>query len=152
MPYDIEFFRNWSKKYEKPDGNRAVAVFLPNLDYIKYPDYPDGCCVRCGKKLTGRRWRYCSDECNKIYYRTSKPDMPIYWNEFRRLILKRDKYTCVMCGDPGNDVHHILPIYLGGRQFDPDNCETLCGRHHKFKHAKRCADHPAQTRFDIGGS
>ena len=58
------------------------------------------------------------------------------FQEFRRAILKRDHWTCVMCGDHNHKgrgsrivlhVDHIEPICIAPhRALDPTNARTLC--------------------------
>lgn len=50
---------------------------------------------------------------------------------FRLGVFERDKNLCVICGEVGQDAHHILERRLftdGGYYLD--NGATLCGRHH----------------------
>ena len=101
---------------------------------------PDGVqCIICGKKLTGRRRKYCSDECYDEWYGQIGIKS---WNIVRAIVLKRDNYTCQECGGKGEDGirlvrHHKIPIKDGGDEFDPDNCITLCEENcHKSKHNK----------------
>ena len=51
--------------------------------------------------------------------------------QFRREVFARDNGRCVICGEPGQDAHHILERRLfpdGG--YVPDNGATLCGPCH----------------------
>ncbi len=57
------------------------------------------------------------------------------WDGFRRGLLNERGWRCERCGRPGKlEVHHVVPLHLGGAPFDPDNCEVLCRpchiRHH----------------------
>ena len=46
---------------------------------------------------------------------------------FRRRILKRDRYTCQICGRTGREVHHRVPVAVDpGREYDASNCVLLC--------------------------
>lgn len=45
--------------------------------------------------------------------------------KIRPAILKRDDYTCQLCGAPANAVDHIVP-YLGGGTDDLSNLRALC--------------------------
>lgn len=52
-------------------------------------------------------------------------------DDFREGVFKRDNHTCVICGDPGQDAHHIIERRLfsdGGYYLD--NGATLCGPCH----------------------
>ncbi len=53
-----------------------------------------------------------------------------YVEAFRRVrgdILERDNHTCQLCGEPGDNVHHINYERLNN---DPGNLVTLCHKHH----------------------
>lgn len=93
---------------------------------------------------------YCSENCKcacpifnqKRWPRgfkkaTSREVTPL----LRQLVLKRDDYTCQMCGITSETaelhVHHILSYKLNKMQAnDPDNCVTLCKKCHKLVHAQ----------------
>jgi hypothetical protein len=52
-------------------------------------------------------------------------------DEFRNAVFTRDKSCCVICGNPGQDAHHILERRLfsdGGYYLSNGAC--LCGQHH----------------------
>ena len=56
-----------------------------------------------------------------------------YQGKIRLEILKRDKYTCQICGKKGDSklhIHHILKKLESGGDF-PDNLITLCPSCHK---------------------
>jgi 5-methylcytosine-specific restriction endonuclease McrA len=110
--------------------------------------------VGCGTKferspshLLQRRGggRYCSRPCRDkhrvkelhpqfITGRASEKRGP-NWQRQRRRALKRDRYTCQSCGQPGESVHHMLPY----RWFNDDfrranqlaNLITYCGACHR---------------------
>ncbi|MFI9598178.1 HNH endonuclease [Nonomuraea sp. NPDC052265] len=44
-------------------------------------------------------------------------------------MLRRDKFTCAVCGDEANEVDHIER----GDNHDPSNLQALCGSCHKRK-------------------
>ncbi len=51
--------------------------------------------------------------------------------QFREGVFERDGHKCVICGEPGQDAHHIVERRLfptGGYYLD--NGATLCGPHH----------------------
>lgn len=94
-------------------------------------------CINCGKVLSGRRWLYCSDKCNMEFYKKHVTD----WGVIREEVFKRDKYTCQDCGRKIEyisdlECDHIIPISLGGAEFDKDNLQTLCSDCHKKKTAR----------------
>jgi len=55
----------------------------------------------------------------------------------RRLVFERDNFTCIWCGmkHPSSYLicDHIIPIAIGGKEFDMDNVQTLCKRCDKLK-------------------
>lgn len=53
------------------------------------------------------------------------------WQQIRKAHLKQYPY-CVVCGELGNQVDHILPLSKGGTN-NPDNRQTLCSTHHSQK-------------------
>ena len=57
------------------------------------------------------------------------------WDVMRRYILQRDHYTCKNCQatDTRLDVHHIVPIGVGGSNHQ-DNLATLCFKCHSSIH------------------
>lgn len=94
-------------------------------------------CINCGAVLPKRRWLYCSDKCNIEFYKKHVKD----WNVIREEVFKRDNYTCQDCGTKAKHIEdlecdHIIPISLGGAEFDKDNLQTLCSECHKKKTAK----------------
>ena len=90
---------------------------------------PDGFCYLCGNELSGRRRRWCSTFCVKMWYQNHN------WNGARRAAKRRDKYACVKCGSKFNlEVNHIAPIFGAGYTWSCrnhlSNLETLCHRCH----------------------
>lgn len=91
-----------------------------------------GCCDRCGAGLTGRRTRWCSQDCYDRDFEQHE------WGLARRLALARDGWKCVQCGAPAPsrsvEVNHIEPRngggYLVGCHNHVDGLETLCHEHH----------------------
>ncbi len=91
---------------------------------------PDGKhCVICGKDLPKGQRKYCGQECWDDLY--SGIPHPITWAQARQKALKRDNYTCLKCRKPNLDeedreVDHIIPVSMGGDNFDLKNLQTLC--------------------------
>jgi len=98
-------------------------------------------CVWCGGELSGRRRKWCSQECVDEYLaRRSQAGMVSY-------VKIRDNGICAECGIdsstlkiPGRrkswDAHHVIPLFEGGRH-EPDNVITLCYHCHKKAHSKQ---------------
>lgn len=59
------------------------------------------------------------------------------WRTTRKLVLERDGYRCMTCGDSCRseeaDVHHLMPKSLGGSD-EPSNLITLCDGCHAAHH------------------
>lgn len=106
----------------------------------------NGCCPACGLPKTEwkRRtdWTCCSTKCSEEHSKVSVK----YWPIIRSKIIKRDKYTCAMCGwkiidirpdywvhDAAFVVDHIIPIVMDGSEWDENNLQTLCINCNKIK-------------------
>jgi 5-methylcytosine-specific restriction endonuclease McrA len=123
-------------------GDGSVPNDCPLLPELR--DHVDGLCDRCGKKLTGRRKKWCSDACAGWAYH----DFSIHhdWDAARAAALERDNYHCVRCGAGETferkrgvvrsnlSVNHIVPRrgkgYGRGCHHHQANLETLCQRCH----------------------
>lgn len=67
----------------------------------------------------------------------SKPfyDSP-QWQAVRRIVLRRDHYTCCDCSSRANEVHHIVELTTANINdpniaLNPANLMSLCGQCHK---------------------
>lgn len=72
------------------------------------------------------------------------------WQQVRDYILKRDKYLCVQCGNPAEEVHHktkLTPQNITDPMISihEDNLVSLCRDCH-FKEHKR--DRPKASEVD----
>jgi len=99
-------------------------------------------------KTSGEQNLYCSDECKKacptyrqILYpkdfkiNTSREVQP----ELRKLVLKRDNYTCQKCGTSNTELHchHYEGVEVNPvESADMDQCITLCKECHNEVHKK----------------
>jgi len=118
--------------------NKRVGFFYEKPTK-KPPKHPKGSCKYCGKPLTGFQRKWCKPHHGHLYWLHYK-SKKIFWSDWKKKVLIRDKYTCQEpgCGSKEDlDVHHILPISLGGKEFDEDNCITLCNPCHKKKHRRK---------------
>lgn len=114
---------------------RAINLY-PN--WAKYRGrYGKGRCGYCGKKVSGRRRLWCSDECTTAIHSQGK-----YWASLRRKFI-RLHLECAACHQSlpvGQSsywiVDHIIPIAIGGEEFDEANLQVLCPECNKVKTAK----------------
>lgn len=130
----------------------------------------NNCCPICGlpKKDWNRRkdWTCCSINCSKKYQKECWK----VWQYWKLKVFKRDKYACVKCGEKPTqeDWHkqllpdtskligdHIIPIAIGGEEYDLNNVQTLCLKCNKIKtkeDMKKIAlyrkQHKAQTKLN----
>lgn len=93
-------------------------------------------CVICAKDLPKGQRKYCGQECWDDWY--SKIPHPIMWAKARQKALERDHYTCQKCGrqnleDNEQEVDHIIPVSMGGNNFELKNLQTLCHECHVDK-------------------
>lgn len=56
------------------------------------------------------------------------------WQEIRQIVLERDSYRCLCCGDPANEVHHrsYSPRVMAGR--GNNKLASICRRCHSRIH------------------
>jgi 5-methylcytosine-specific restriction endonuclease McrA len=100
-----------------------------------FPVRGDGTCAYgCGTQLSGRRRKWCSNECRDsalVEYQIIKGDNTV----IREELLKRDSGFCRSCGiyDEKWEADHMLPVFKGGGACYLDNLQTLCFTCHKEK-------------------
>lgn len=95
---------------------------------------------------------------SKLFYKSKE------WLKVREAALMRDRYLCVKCGRPAEEVHHI--VHLTPRNInDPsitlnlDNLESLCKGCHMEEHrgpqtsSKKAIDNKIEYdyEFDANG-
>lgn len=51
---------------------------------------------------------------------------PFLFRKYRKIALKRDRYTCLWCGQPATTVDHLIPSSKGGSDL-PRNLIASCG-------------------------
>ena len=108
------------------------------------------CCPICGlpESEWNRRtdWRCCSVNCTNKFSKIT-----YIWQFFKEKAFKRDKYSCIKCGaKPTQRTYegkiipdtskligdHIIPISIGGEEYDLNNVQTLCEKCNKIKTKK----------------
>ena len=143
---------------------------------LAYGPNSEGRCHWCGEARPGRRYRWCSDECQAAAV------CQHVWTHARAAALRRDVYTCVRCvgwphlprpaqldygidrgaylialaawererADRRLEVNHIVPRrgagYGSGCHHHLANLETLCHRHHVEE-----TNHQRRTLVTVSG-
>lgn len=83
-------------------------------------------CTWCGKKIIGKRYRWCSNECVEEFRVRCDPG----WAAYR--VWERDGNICAMCGEKKYcEVDHIVPVSKGGGLCPLDNLRMLCQKCHR---------------------
>ena len=54
------------------------------------------------------------------------------WRNTREVVLARDGYLCLECGQPAQHVDHIVPVEKGGSDA-LSNLQSLCAKHNLQK-------------------
>lgn len=132
----------------KPLISLCQAIEQYGYKMVERPKFvPDGICQWCGKKINGKRRKsFCSTECSERFHSL------VTWhrtrNAYSNQIVWRDNLTCQDCGtflafqneygiyvpwEVGAEVHHILPVSMGGDD-NPENLITLCHECHLKRH------------------
>jgi 5-methylcytosine-specific restriction protein A len=59
----------------------------------------------------------------------------------REIVLERDQFGCIICGQSSMVLHHRRPRAMGGSRRDdtnlPSNLLTVCGPHHDYIESHR---------------
>ena len=132
------------------------------------------CCPICGlpeskwKRRTD--WKCCSKDCTDKFSEV----VVFIWQFFKLDAFKRDNYSCVKCGkkpllidsitECDNKEYleriknkpdtskligdHIIPISLGGEEYDLENVQTLCEECNKKKTKQDQKDIAKQRRIE----
>jgi 5-methylcytosine-specific restriction endonuclease McrA len=140
-----------------PNGRSQPHLKMHDL----FPPKDDGTCgCGCGKKPTGRRTRWatqnCSDDAYDVYEIHSGRCSTIrFWVHIR------DRGICASCGEKKPwEADHIIAVAQGGGGCGLDGFQTLCDECHKAKTAdlvkeiaaaKRAADQVDQLVLEMKG-
>lgn len=96
-------------------------------------------CLNCDKIIpyTNRK-KYCSDECSWAFLTKNNHGL------LRTKLIKQNQNKCDGCGYIFADyllvLDHIIPIALGGAEFDENNLQILCKSCNKIKTKKDMSD------------
>lgn len=120
--------RGFRRIAERRDADGNLLCLVPICDKLRHK-----------KKFTPNYRNYCKNHNHLDMHQFTS------WATIRHMVIKRDDFTCVKCGaiELSHNLvgDHIIPIALGGNEFDINNVQTLCKRCDKIK--------TAQDRKDI---
>lgn len=101
-------------------------------------------CPVCGKpksEFNKGKHKYCSPDCQNKFMDECCEWRD--WNHIRRKVIERDESKCKRCGirmytleTKGWVVDHIIPIALGGSEWNLDNLQLLCPNCNRRKTAR----------------
>mgnify|MGYP001944776561 CR=1 FL=1 len=81
-------------------------------------------CRMCGTRMTDKRRTFCSPRCVRDF------KMKTDWQRVRDVVYIRDGGICMKCGKrvvkDEFHVDHIIPISVGGDEWDLSNLELSC--------------------------
>lgn len=164
-----------------PRFGGAFCVYWPRMGWINgYGECPlaagerKGCCTWCGASLTGRRRRWCSDECAVDGYLGNHRFAQARWTAIRRAMVyriipdpidpdagmildPRRKYGRIICahcgeefGDGGVQVDHIEAANGAHAKLScihhQDNLRVLCEPCHKRRTAQQARERAAARK------
>ena len=106
-------------------------LFLRSLDWA----LPNLMRTGAGKTLVpfALKGHYMARDFAKPFYHSPE------WQRIRQAVLMRDRYLCVRCGAPAEEVHHkthLTPLNIGDPRItmNMDNLESLCKDCHFNEH------------------
>ena len=76
-----------------------------------------------------------------------KSRWPRTYKWYRKVVLKRDNWTCQYCGSVADQVDHIIPRHQGGLDL-PSNLVAACSVCNYFK-GTSCAECPKWRRNEL---
>jgi len=109
--------------------------------YDMFPSLSGVCACGCGIKLTGRKTRWASRDCNTIAYQ-SYSIIKGNGSFIRSGLFQIEAGFCRKCGvyDENWEADHVIPVSQGGGGCDLTNFQTLCQDCHKDKTRKMYLD------------
>lgn len=128
-----------------------------------FPDIPNSCACGCGKKLSGRRRRWATDECKEfplMVFWVIKGDMGMIGN----ILYHVYGWKCCECGRKGDDIarpkewdlrtsieiDHILGVKHGGGGSWLSNYRLVCFECHRQKTNKDFGWKSKVKQLEIG--
>ncbi len=102
--------------------------------YVRFKEsaHASRMCGFCGVRLYDKRKIFCNSRCRRSFNRKFHYFV-VTWRQVRYRTLRRDRWLCVKCGRRAREVDHIIPLALGGSEFNTDNCQSLCRSCHLRK-------------------
>lgn len=154
LAHESENKTNYStEKYQKIENEILKSLIHKKEDFL--------ICMKCtayyrsngGKVHDTRRGKFSFDDLTVLYNEwqngqkyteTKKQERKIMNDDIRYNVLKRDNYTCQICGATAKDgaklhVDHIIPVSKGGKTV-MSNLQTLCDRCNLGKSNKMDSD------------
>jgi len=142
----ISFAEEVRRSPENKDLLEVKCTYCDRWFVPKRTDLGERIKVLINGKTRGEGRLYCSEGCKKACpmflmrknirgdkLTTSREVQP----ELRKLVLKRDNYTCQICGKKEVELHchHVDPVVNNPiESADVDNCITLCKKCHIHIH------------------
>lgn len=132
MPYKNSVVRFAQLKYGVTITKRDAQKWLVKLaiagEFDKWP-------IQTKKtKENKHKIKSHKKRCNEYEEFLMSP----YWHKVRTIILERDNYTCIKCGNTTNlHVHHLTYANHLDELNHLDNLVTLCKLCHKSMHPKK---------------
>ena len=117
--------------------------------YVRFKElaHANRTCGFCGTQLHDKRKIFCDFRCRRSFNRKFSYFM-VTWRQVRYRTFRRDRWSCVKCGRKAREVDHIIPLALGGREFDLNNCQSLCRACHMRKTVREMRDRTARKKAD----
>lgn len=80
-----------------------------------------------------RHWHLAKSYNGHLVRETYSNGVKNDWWSIRKKVLERDNYKCVKCGQPAQEVHHLIPLSKGGTTT-LSNLISLCKDCHDRQH------------------
>lgn len=122
-----------------------------NMVSVSAPRLKSGYKTICGGKFNHRNMNEINNNKNIIDmfnpdYLKELRSSPEY-SQYRRHVMEKDGYKCIICGSHNIEVHHIYPFSSNPHdRFNPDTGICMCKEHHSV--SSPISFHSIYGRFD----
>lgn len=102
---------------------------------------------RSEASITNRAWRLGistrqKNECRGLkatklrYAKFGWVNFPkkLGYKTIRKMVMERDNWTCQYCGEPAQEIDHVVPQHMGGHDY-PSNLVAACRKCNNAKNA-----------------